>query len=73
MSSSSQGNVVDDNDLDPVESSLQRIGCLEKHWAVQECYADHKDWRKCQTEVKDFRDCVSKSKKVDSPNSAVKH
>lgn len=45
--------------MDPVDAKLKKMGCLEKHWAVQECFADTKDWRKCQHEVKQFRDCIN--------------
>lgn len=53
-------NTVKDNDdeEDPVESMISKTGCLEKHYAIQFCMADHKDWRKCQTEVADFQSCI---------------
>lgn len=52
---------VDDDD-DPVEKMLKKTGCLELHYAVQECVADTKDWRKCQSQVQEFRKCVEANK-----------
>jgi cytochrome c oxidase assembly factor 4 len=49
-------------DVDPVVAKLSKIGCLEKHYKVQDCYFETKDWRKCTKEVKEFQECVSKSK-----------
>lgn len=44
---------------DPVDEMIRKTGCLDKHYAIQFCMADHKDWRKCQVEVKDFQDCIN--------------
>ncbi|XP_041353660.1 cytochrome c oxidase assembly factor 4 homolog, mitochondrial-like [Gigantopelta aegis] len=51
----------EDDDEDPVDSMINRTGCAELHWAVQECMAEKKDWRKCQPEVQKFRDCIENS------------
>lgn len=48
---------------DPIVEKLSKIGCLEQHYKVQDCYFDTKDWRKCTREVKEFQDCIKKSKK----------
>ena len=48
---------------DPVIAKLAKIGCLEKHYQVQDCYFDTKDWRKCTAEVKQFQQCISEAKK----------
>jgi cytochrome c oxidase assembly factor 4 len=52
-----------DDQEDPVIKNLSKLGCLEKHYAVQDCYFDTKDWRKCTKEVKDFKECIDKAKK----------
>ncbi len=52
-----------DEEEDPVITKLNKIGCLEKHYQVQDCYFETKDWRKCVKEVKEFQDCVNKAKK----------
>ncbi|CAF0976955.1 unnamed protein product [Brachionus calyciflorus] len=40
---------------DPVVAKLSKIGCLEHHYKVQDCYFDTKDWRKCTQQVKEFQ------------------
>ena len=52
-----------DDQEDPVIKNLTKIGCLEKHYAVQDCYFDTKDWRKCTKEVAEFKECIKQSKK----------
>ncbi|KAG5683141.1 hypothetical protein PVAND_012440 [Polypedilum vanderplanki] len=37
---------------------LQKTGCLDKHYKVQECIAETQDWRQCQNIVKEFKDCM---------------
>lgn len=53
----------EDDEEDPVEAMISKTGCLEKHYAIQFCMADHKDWRKCQGEVKDFQQCITEYNK----------
>ncbi|KYN01483.1 PREDICTED: cytochrome c oxidase assembly factor 4 homolog, mitochondrial [Cyphomyrmex costatus] len=48
---------------DPVERILKKTGCIELHYQVQECIAEHQDWRKCQNEVKKFKECMAKHTK----------
>ncbi|KAG5844688.1 hypothetical protein ANANG_G00165170 [Anguilla anguilla] len=43
---------------DPVDQMISRTGCAELHYAVQECMAEHQDWRKCQPQVRDFKECM---------------
>lgn len=52
---------IGDDETDPVIKNLSRIGCLEKHYQVQDCYFESKDWRKCTKEVQEFRECIKKS------------
>ncbi|XP_074646434.1 cytochrome c oxidase assembly factor 4 homolog, mitochondrial-like [Tubulanus polymorphus] len=49
----------DDEDTDPVEEMIKKTGCLEKHYDVMECMADHRDWRICQTQVTAFKKCMA--------------
>ncbi|XP_014480706.1 PREDICTED: cytochrome c oxidase assembly factor 4 homolog, mitochondrial [Dinoponera quadriceps] len=44
---------------DPVEQMLKKTGCMELHYQVQECIAEHQDWRKCQDQVKKFKECMA--------------
>lgn len=45
-------------DVDLVENMLKETGCVELHHKVQECVAEHQDWRKCQDVLKEFRLCI---------------
>lgn len=54
---------VTDNDLDPVEEMLKKTGCIDLHYAVQECMAEHRDWRKCQDVVRKFQYCMEQNAK----------
>ncbi|KAK9968485.1 hypothetical protein ABG768_002810 [Culter alburnus] len=38
---------------------ISRTGCAELHYALQDCMAEHQDWRKCQTEVQKFKECMT--------------
>ena len=58
-------NNDNEEEEDPVITKLNKIGCLEKHYQVQDCYFETKDWRKCTKEVKEFQECVNKAKKQD--------
>ncbi|XP_064838540.1 cytochrome c oxidase assembly factor 4 homolog, mitochondrial [Oncorhynchus masou masou] len=48
----------DQDEEDPVDQMISRTGCGELHYAVQECMAEHQDWRKCQSQVQTFKDCM---------------
>uniref|UniRef100_A0A3Q3ID38 CHCH domain-containing protein n=1 Tax=Monopterus albus TaxID=43700 RepID=A0A3Q3ID38_MONAL len=43
---------------DKEEEMISRTGCAELHYAVQECMAEHQDWRACQNQVRSFKDCM---------------
>eukprot|EP00057_Strongylocentrotus_purpuratus_P002373 XP_003724396.1 PREDICTED: cytochrome c oxidase assembly factor 4 homolog, mitochondrial-like [Strongylocentrotus purpuratus] len=48
-----------DEEEDPVDKMIKDTGCLELHYAVQECMADNSDWRKCQDQVAAFKKCMA--------------
>lgn len=48
----------DEEEDDPVDRMISRTGCAELHYAVQECMAEHQDWRACQSQVQTFKDCM---------------
>ncbi|XP_028657074.1 cytochrome c oxidase assembly factor 4 homolog, mitochondrial [Erpetoichthys calabaricus] len=48
---------------DPVELMISKTGCAHLHYAVQECMAEHQDWRKCQPQVQGFKECMSSYQK----------
>jgi cytochrome c oxidase assembly factor 4 len=49
---------IDDDEDNPVEAMINKTGCLQLHYAVQECMGEKKDWRQCQKEVTEFRKCM---------------
>lgn len=53
---------ADDDEDDPVEKMLKKSGCLELHYAVQECINETHDWRKCQNHVAEFKKCIEASR-----------
>jgi len=53
----------DDDEEDPVDKMMEKIGCGEQHYQVQLCMMENKDWRKCQEPVRQFKLCVEESKK----------
>ncbi len=44
---------------DPVDGMISSTGCAKLHYALQDCMAEHQDWRKCQTEVQMFKECMT--------------
>ena len=41
----------DDDEEDPVDKMMEKIGCGEQHYQVQLCMMENKDWRKCQEQA----------------------
>ncbi|KAL7846616.1 hypothetical protein SRHO_G00215960 [Serrasalmus rhombeus] len=37
-----------EDEKDPVDQMISRTGCSALHYAIQDCMAEHQDWRKCQ-------------------------
>ena len=58
-----QKNEDDNDEVDPIIEKLTKVGCLEFHYKVQDCYFETKDWRKCVNEVKEFQTCLINAKK----------
>jgi len=48
----------DDEEEDPLDIMLKKTGCQQLHYSVQDCMAEHRDWRACQQQVKQFGDCM---------------
>lgn len=57
---------VETDDSDPVDRMLEKAGCSEYHYKVQECMVDHGDWRKCKEQVQAFKKCIRDSQAKDS-------
>ena len=47
-----------DEEEDLYETLLEKSGCAKLHYALQDCYFEHNDWRKCQKEMQEFKKCV---------------
>ena len=41
----------DEEEEDPVDKMMEKIGCEEQHYQVQLCMMENKDWRKCREQV----------------------
>ncbi|KAH9520020.1 hypothetical protein Btru_071485 [Bulinus truncatus] len=52
----------EEEEVDPVEAMINKTGCLQLHYAVQECIGEKKDWRQCQKEVTEFRKCMEQGR-----------
>ena len=53
-----------EEEKDSYEIALEKSGCSQFHFALQDCYFEHKDWRMCQKEMAEFKRCYdSKNKK----------
>jgi cytochrome c oxidase assembly factor 4 len=51
-----------ETEKETVVDKLTRIGCIEEHYKVQDCYYESRDWRKCKNEVEAFRNCLQTKK-----------
>nr|XP_061801250.1 cytochrome c oxidase assembly factor 4 homolog, mitochondrial-like [Nerophis lumbriciformis] len=49
----------DEGAEDPVERMISRTGCADLHESLQDCMAQHQDWRACQNHVGAFKKCMS--------------
>ena len=46
---------------DLYETLIEKSGCAQYHYALQDCYFEYNDWRKCTKEMQDK--CVNEQKK----------
>jgi len=53
-----------EEELDLVDKLLQKSGCEDAHYKVQECMVEHQDWRKCQQVLKDLQMCMNKNRRT---------
>jgi len=59
-----------EEEVDLVDKLLQKSGCEEQHYKVQECMVEFQDWRKCQGVLKEFQSCMTKSQQKNQPRSS---
>lgn len=53
---------------DVYETLIENSGCSKFHFALQDCYFEHGDWRKCQKEWQSL-ECMSdhsKQKRIET-------
>uniref|UniRef100_V9LBD9 Coiled-coil-helix-coiled-coil-helix domain-containing protein 8-like protein n=1 Tax=Callorhinchus milii TaxID=7868 RepID=V9LBD9_CALMI len=50
---------TEEEEEDPVDMMVMKTGCAGLHHAVQECMAEHRDWRQCQGALGEFKHCMS--------------
>jgi len=48
---------------DLVDKLINKSGCANEHYLVQECMVENQDWRKCQQVLKNFQSCLNKKPK----------
>ena len=53
-----------EEEKDAYEVALEKSGCSQFHYALQDCYFEHRDWRKCQKEMADFKKCTEEQNKL---------
>ncbi|KAM7443688.1 Cytochrome oxidase assembly factor4 [Porites harrisoni] len=53
----------EEEEEDPFDSRIQKSGCADLHYALLDCFQEHKDWRKCQDHVKAFKECIDQQNK----------
>lgn len=55
---------LSEEEKDSYEVALEKSGCSQFHYALQDCYFEHQDWRKCQKEMAEFKKCTEEQKKL---------
>ena len=63
---------LEDMEEDPFDTMLQRSGCSEFHFKLQDCMFEKKDWRACQEEVKQFKACMDEQSKEKATSNSGK-
>lgn len=51
-----------EEEQDVYETLITKSECAKFHFALQDCYFEHNDWRKCKREMEDFKMCVNAQK-----------
>ncbi len=46
-----------EEEKDLYEELIEKSGCAQFHFALQDCYFEHNDWRKCTKEMEEFKKC----------------
>ena len=50
----------EEEEVDPFYVILEKSGCVEYHYKLQDCFHDNNgEWKKCQSEMKEFQKCMN--------------
>ncbi|XP_055521837.1 cytochrome c oxidase assembly factor 4 homolog, mitochondrial [Leucoraja erinacea] len=60
----------EEEEEDPVDRMIAKTGCGHLHHALQDCMAQHQDWRQCQSLVQDFKRCMEGQRRERGPPGA---
>jgi len=52
----------EEEEEDLVDTLIEKSGCSQEHYLVNECMVEHRDWRKCQQTLRNFQACLNKNK-----------
>ncbi|XP_072333552.1 cytochrome c oxidase assembly factor 4 homolog, mitochondrial [Scyliorhinus torazame] len=55
---------LEEEEEDPLDQMISKTGCASFHHAVQDCMAEHQDWRQCQQSVHDFKQCMAEYQRL---------
>ena len=47
---------------DPFYSVIEKTGCSQFHFKLQDCYDNNKDWKSCSVEMEEFKLCMDRNK-----------
>ena len=48
---------LSEEEKDSFEMAIEKSGCAKFHFALQDCYFEHNDWRMCKKEMAEFKQC----------------
>ena len=54
----------EEEEEDPFYTIIEKSGCSKYHYALQDCYAEKKDWRECKKEMEEFKQCNMAQQKL---------
>jgi len=54
---------LSEEEKDSFEIAIEKSGCAKFHFALQDCYFEHNDWRKCSKEMAEFKQCYDEKNK----------
>ena len=55
---------LSEEEKDSFELALEKSGCAKHHYALQDCYFEHRDWRKCKKEMEELKKCTDEQQKM---------